>query len=89
MVSRCIAKAAARELIALCRELKQALELRHALEQNEGAQATLREIETVSLQIASTDGGFNTRLKALSKLAKAITGEQFRNRTAPSFAAAC
>ena len=73
-ISRLVAKSAANECVASLREREGRQAFAQQIAQTEAAQATLAEIEAVVREIAKSEGSSDrARLRALSRLAKAVT----------------
>ena len=72
-VGRVVSRAAAAELITVVREAEGRRSLRELLQQQLAAQNTIAELEDITREVGDTSLPHKQRLKALSRLAKAIT----------------
>ena len=72
-VGRVVSRAAAAELITVVREAEGRRSLRELLQQQLAAQNTIAELEDITREVGDASLPHKQRLKALSRLAKAIT----------------
>ena len=72
-IGRAVARAAGTELVAIVRELESRRNLEQLLAQQVAAQQTISELEAITEEVGRVELPHKARLKALSRLAKAIT----------------